>query len=386
MKFDTIEMINESESKDYVSDNESNMSEEPRMEDFEEPCESYDSDYDSDDDRWRIEPVYNVYGTRAPKPVNMKSQKYYTKQKEILEKLELNKELEKQLKKEREFQMVQEAYRQKQIQEKLEMEKQKEIIEKEEAERAKQMEKTKMCYTVIVKGKVVPQDTCPKYGENCKYAHNLAELKIRECKFGDSCRFVKYLKSGGIVNVKGEKVCEYMHKGELQKEYYNRTGINNNKTKQTKNTIVNTKPVQRPKTVFNPWANKQNVKKSEPSPPKLEQFVKEIKETKEVKIVKVEKPKEEKVEWKTIDRRKQRKTNNQTKILKNSLCRFVRNCRHGSRCNFAHSLNELNECRFGEICRNIRVVNGVYVNTSSFVCRFKHPGEKLENNYKRCCK
>lgn len=59
---------------------------------------------------------------------------------------------------------------------------------------------------------------------------------------------------------------------------------------------------------------------------------------------------------------------------------FLKNekCRHGSRCNFAHSVNELNviKCVFGEKCRHVESINGKWVNKNARLCAFGHPGEE----------
>lgn len=53
-------------------------------------------------------------------------------------------------------------------------------------------------------------------------------------------------------------------------------------------------------------------------------------------------------------------------------------CRHGSRCNFAHSVLDLSviKCVFGEKCRHVANVNGKWVNRNMKICAFGHPGEE----------
>lgn len=70
-----------------------------------------------------------------------------------------------------------------------------------------------------------------------------------------------------------------------------------------------------------------------------------------------------------------------TGASKTRLCiSFLKNekCRHGSRCNFAHNVNELNivKCVFGENCRNVQQRRGIWVNKSAKICAFGHPGEE----------
>ena len=60
-------------------------------------------------------------------------------------------------------------------------------------------------------------------------------------------------------------------------------------------------------------------------------------------------------------------------------------CRHGSKCNFAHSTDELviGKCFFGSMCRYVKQqVNGVYLSVGKD-CINIHPGESEDSFYTR---
>ena len=76
-------------------------------------------------------------------------------------------------------------------------------------------------------------------------------------------------------------------------------------------------------------------------------------------------------------------------LTKTRLCKSLETgevCRHGIRCRFAHSLDELvvAKCVFGAECRHIKCgVDGFYKNSGERVCSFIHPGEDKEGFYVR---
>ena len=75
--------------------------------------------------------------------------------------------------------------------------------------------KTKMCFR----------------GQNCKYkgctfAHSEKELKISNCIFGCSCKYVKK-ESGILVNIDKRHICNHKHNDETLTEFYVRVGIIN---------------------------------------------------------------------------------------------------------------------------------------------------------------
>ena len=76
-------------------------------------------------------------------------------------------------------------------------------------------------------------------------------------------------------------------------------------------------------------------------------------------------------------------------LTKTRLCKSLETgevCRHGLRCRFAHSLDELvvAKCVFGAECRHIKCgVDGFYKNSGERVCSFIHPGEDKDGFYVR---
>ena len=60
-------------------------------------------------------------------------------------------------------------------------------------------------------------------------------------------------------------------------------------------------------------------------------------------------------------------------------------CRHGAKCNFAHTLDQLQigQCAFADQCRLVSCKNTWYSNCNKKVCRFQHTGETKENVLKR---
>ena len=61
------------------------------------------------------------------------------------------------------------------------------------------------------------------YGINCHYAHNVDELIILDCAYGDDCKHV--IVSGGKVTNAIGKTCSYLHLSETLEECKKRTGV-----------------------------------------------------------------------------------------------------------------------------------------------------------------
>ena len=77
---------------------------------------------------------------------------------------------------------------------------------------ANSLHKTRMCSSL----------EC-QYGENCRFAHSLDELKISNCLFEQRCRFVR-MSNGELINY-GEKVCSHKHPHETKETFLSRTGL-----------------------------------------------------------------------------------------------------------------------------------------------------------------
>ena len=76
--------------------------------------------------------------------------------------------------------------------------------------------KTRMCNSLDTR------EIC-RHGGNCRFAHSLEELVIRDCHFKDKCRFVK-IKGSKLVN-DGNNTCRNKHPQESQDDFIKRTGL-----------------------------------------------------------------------------------------------------------------------------------------------------------------
>jgi hypothetical protein len=75
-------------------------------------------------------------------------------------------------------------------------------------------------------------------------------------------------------------------------------------------------------------------------------------------------------------------------LAKTRMCNSVEKnetCRHGEKCRFAHSLEELvtRNCFFKGECRFVRFENGKLVNNGRDICRNKHPNESQDEFIER---
>jgi hypothetical protein len=75
-------------------------------------------------------------------------------------------------------------------------------------------------------------------------------------------------------------------------------------------------------------------------------------------------------------------------LAKTRMCNSVEKnetCRHGEKCRFAHSLEELvtRNCFFKGECRFVRFENGKLVNNGRDICRNKHPHESQDEFIER---
>jgi hypothetical protein len=82
------------------------------------------------------------------------------------------------------------------------------------------------------------------------------------------------------------------------------------------------------------------------------------------------------------------KTELGTNLAKTRMCNSVEKnetCRHGEKCRFAHSLEELvtRNCFFKGECRFVRFENGKLVNNGRDICRNKHPHESQDEFIER---
>ena len=100
-----------------------------------------------------------------------------------------------------------------------------------------------------------------------------------------------------------------------------------------------------------------------------------------------------KYEWieVTTNKHQQKSEKSEKQNIRTKLCQSVidkTECKHGSKCRFAHSESELTkkECSYGTRCSFIHLKNsGIYVNKKGRdrICMFSHPGESSLNYIER---
>jgi hypothetical protein len=61
--------------------------------------------------------------------------------------------------------------------------------------------------------------------KKCRFAHSIKELTIRECAFGEECRFVRFVDGKWVNKSKTGKMCSCSHPGEAKEDYFARCGI-----------------------------------------------------------------------------------------------------------------------------------------------------------------
>ena len=89
--------------------------------------------------------------------------------------------------------------------------------------------KTRMCNSID------KSEQCPHEG-NCRFAHDLSELNIAPCLFGENCRFVR-AQNGKLFNT-GEKVCNHKHPHESRECFLYRVGLNRYKNQDIQQTNI----------------------------------------------------------------------------------------------------------------------------------------------------
>ena len=99
---------------------------------------------------------------------------------------------------------------------------------------ASSLTKTRMCNSVDKNEQCV-------HGDNCRFAHNLVELKISTCVFEDKCRFVR-MWNGKLYN-NGAKICNHKHPQENTEDFMCRVGLDRY-NKQNKNKEILLRPAQ----------------------------------------------------------------------------------------------------------------------------------------------
>tara|TARA_B100000497_G_scaffold115402_1_gene138906 strand:- start:63 stop:2606 length:2544 start_codon:yes stop_codon:yes gene_type:complete len=206
--------------------------------------------------------------------------------------------------------------------------------------------KTRMCKSVM------ENTPCP-HGSACRFAHNVNELTPTTCSYGSNCKF--------------QKKCFFLHPSETKDQYITRLYLP---------VPSNTEKPKTPPSTEHPPSTEKLATKSVWKPPELPVNKNPWKiETSTEQVT--EDP------WIFVENSKKQKP--QEKFEKNNIekyrmCTSVLNnttCPHGSRCRFAHSVDELTpkECTYGVCCRF----------KDSERCAFIHPQETKDQYVTRLC-
>ena len=187
----------------------------------------------------------------------------------------------------------------------------------------KKQSKTRMCKSIA------GGQSC-KFGNKCMFAHSALELDILECQYGLRCNKIKCERNGRICNA-GVIICGRKHGDETSEE--------------VKYRLFGTSPVLA----------------------EVEQ-VEMIQEVEQVEMVQ------------EIEKVEMVKVNIWNANAKVKLCKSVYDkqpCKFGSKCRFAHSVNDL-ECGYGTCCKKIQLTQNKYINIGNVKCDRKHPGETTQ--------
>lgn len=74
--------------------------------------------------------------------------------------------------------------------------------------------KTRICENIKRTG------TCV-YGKNCHFAHDVKELTVSKCAFGQRCVFIQYTEDR-VCNSHGTKICKFLHPKETTTDLFQR--------------------------------------------------------------------------------------------------------------------------------------------------------------------
>ena len=280
-----------------------------------------------------------------------------------------------------------------------------------------EFEKTELCRSVTHGG------VCPHGEANCRFLHDIALWTPRKCRFGDTCKCVKFIsKSNGTfyvvnkANGSGKKVCMFIHGGESRDNFHARTKI---PKPQVTGTTPAPTPAVLPKKSFVNVSGENDILKgklnwlnSTPVTPVVAPTPTPVVSTpvvnwSEVKqqlraegislIQKTATPKSD-GEWITPKTKSQKREQKAVAAIPvaprtgymhqyTSLCRSVIQgvqCTHAV-CRYEHNVEKivLRKCGF-EACRNVACVgHGVYRNTGRNVCNYLHQDESRDSYYKR---
>ncbi len=86
------------------------------------------------------------------------------------------------------------------------------------------------------------------------------------------------------------------------------------------------------------------------------------------------------------DSKQTNEKNNSNNLQYTNMCKnIIEGKKCYNNCKYAHTLKELviNDCKFKESCNSVSKKNNVYINFKGKKCSYKHPGEKLNDYYRR---
>jgi len=186
--------------------------------------------------------------------------------------------------------------------------------------------KSRMCSTYGTK------QTC-RHGNDCKFAHSIEELSPSDCFFGNKCQFI----------VSTGRKCDHIHPQENKIAYCKRIGIKMSKVPVKKQSRANDQLVITIKLPsLSIWNNRPNI---------LREYIE-----KETHIhINNENTTIEDKRSEALEKLKSAKDKISTKSQMCSSFGNKKSCKHGTKCRFAHTIEELtpSNCFFGEQCQFI---------------------------------
>ena len=237
-----------------------------------------------------------------------------------------------------------------------------------------------------------------RFGDKCRYAHTLEELSENPCKYQDKCVHIKIVNCNVFNSDTSSTMCFRTHCGETKADMVKRCTVI--KTTETVNTQDSVAPslssvkLVMPKQTMS-WkvptgpvtsVSLRNVmsQQSQPtpsSPPRVIPCPPPAQPPSMPTPPPAQPPSTPPIVRPLTPTRP---SNHKTNVCKSVINGTV--CPYGSKCNFAHTPDELRciPCDFKSNCRNVLLQNGVHFNNGPHVCCRQHKGETEENVKKRC--
>jgi len=220
--------------------------------------------------------------------------------------------------------------------------------------------KTKVCESLKTKVKC-------RHGDKCRFAHTKEELVIKKCDFSSNCT---------------NQNCQFKHDSETDYDFYSKVGFNVNKP------VVNLNPiVKSSSSTPKSWASMASINCFVPRQSLNRSLNSSLNSSLSSSLAtslssSMANTPRNKVENVNI-------LNNSKTKLCNSL-ETGEKCKHGLKCRFAHSIDELvpKKCNYGDECHmvNIKNINGnmLFFNINKDkICKYQHASESIETYRKR---